>query len=423
MSELYHRYDRAAVSDRITQPPFDRLADRGRRRAKRTRTVRLAGAAVLAALVAAPLLTLQGGNEPGTSGALAPPSEHVWSRFEILVQFYDRRHGVAHYAGEACSEGWVSATQDGGKTWSDLRELPDVLDKHIYAENDDGLVCYRATVIQIGPNTLVTPIAGGDPSSGLPNRPHFISHDAGRTWQRYQPQTKSADSVPAGVSPMWPCDDKTCKEAGLGWYDPRTGDWLDLKNQPAGVDHDALEVGFDGSIWAYGLGSGGELPLSVSPDRGRTWLDRPQVKNIDGLTGSILRVYDRNTAYLHAGRDPFFMYRTTDGGETWHPMPAARHLEDVSYVWINRDGWLVVDGRTDDQYISKDGGESFARTELPVRGVSRINGGFEGSPTDRAAVDPVDLYLSEDGSTWQPVEVPYYPGPDDDPGFPPSPGR
>jgi hypothetical protein len=83
----------------------------------RNRTARLAGVAVLAALVAVPLLTLQGGG--GTPPARFPdvqfPPELANAiGLGMAVEFYDTRHGYATFSGETCNQAWVSATRDGG---------------------------------------------------------------------------------------------------------------------------------------------------------------------------------------------------------------------------------------------------------------------------------------------------------------------
>jgi hypothetical protein len=418
MADLYHRYDRAAVADRITQPPFAQLEDRGRRRAYRTRAVGMVGAAMCAALVGTPLVTLPGGNQRDPVGASSPPvSERAWKSHDIVVEFLDIQHGLASYRGDACGEGWLSVTQDGGRMWSELREHPRLPGPDSQADGADTAgapSCNWRVPRAIAPGTLVFPAAV--PPSELAAQRSLISRDAGRTWQEYQPRVRTADSVPDGIRPRWPCDDRRCKEAGLGWYDARTGDWMVLRNQPVGVDYDGLTVAFDGSIWVYGLPSGGGFSLAVSRDRGRSWLDRSPREHIAWLRTAGFHAHDGDTAYLYPMRntaeaDPFFLYRTTDGGENWHPVPAAQRFEDVVFLWTNRDGGLLVADLDRDGYLSTDGGKTFAHTELPVWGGFEIGGGLQGWPVDPSAADPVDLYLSPDGMTWQPVQVPYYPVP------------
>lgn len=431
MSELHHWYDRAAVSGQITQPPFAELAQRGRRRAHRVRAARAAMVAGFAALAVAPLLIAPEENPPGTPAA-APPSTRAWEWYEIHVSFLDPDHGAASYAGDACGEGWVAVTQDGGATWTELRELPMFRDQDRGTDAGDEPACIWPLVIPTAPNTLL--MVGPPPPSVLPDWPSFISHDAGQTWREYQPQVRTADSVPDGVVPFWPCDEQVCKEAGLGWYDPLTGDWMVLRNNPPPGADLGVTVGFDGSIWAYGSGNDGELPVAVSHDQGRTWLDRsPSDVDVEWLSDAVLTPYDGDTAYLHPADlseepeppVPFDLLRTTDGGESWHQVPGAQRFEDVVGVWTDRDGGLVVVDLdtylSGYQYRSQDGGETFSRTELPVSLPLSLPGVLWGQPSNRSAAASADFYISEDGITWHPVEVPHYPGRYGDPTAFPSP--
>lgn len=426
MPEFRDRYDTAAVSGRISQPPFAELADRGRRRGHRTRIVRVAGVTAVAALAAAPLLTAPGGSESLPPAESPPPSERTWGRGQISVDFFDTDFGVAHYVDRAdasCDEGWFSVTRDGGATWSELVEVPRVPDQISLLEIDGEQVCLKPSVLPIGPGTL---LAEG-PWDMLSEWPFFISHDAGRTWQQYQPQLRTAESVPDGVIPDGDCEDEACQRLRLSWWDPVTGDRMVLRNAPPAMA-DIVTVAPDGSIWLHGLVPGGDSQnLSVSRDRGRSWLDRTPGEDIDidlGFAGFMTP--DGTTAYLYPLQSPiepapFELYRTTDGGETWHEVPAVQRFGEVGSVWTTRDGGLVVED-DGDLYLSTDGGATFARTDLPARNTWALpGGGLLAWPRDRAAVDPVDLYLSEDGLTWQPVEVPHYPGPDEESSVPPSP--
>lgn len=201
----------------------------------------------------------------------------------------------------------------------------------------------------------------------------------------------------------------------MGWYDPQTGDWMVLKNQPPGVGYVGMAVGFDGSMWVYGSGAtgDGDFQLAVSRDRGRSWLDRTPAEDTGWLAHAGLTAFDGDTAYLCPMKattepDSFSLLRTTDGGETWRPAPAARGFTDIVFVWTDRRGGLGVADLTHHQHLSTDGGNTFVSVELPVWGPFGITGGMQGWPIDYAAADPVDVYLSEDGLTWQPVQIPYY---------------
>ncbi|GIF69379.1 hypothetical protein Ais01nite_74140 [Asanoa ishikariensis] len=416
MSEVHHRYDRTAVSGQITQPPFTELVDRSRRRAHHIRNTRLAIVAAFLVLTPGVLLALPGGNAPNSPVALPTTSPPAWNAFEITVEFFDIRYGVAQYPGQSCGGGWISVTQDGGKTWSKLRALPRIPDPSNQPEDgsDGDAGCVRTAVVLAAPDTLVIPVTY--PQSGPDGGSAFISHDSGQSWQMYQPRVRAAVSVPDGIVPQWRCDERPCKEEGLGWYDPGAGDWMVLRNQPPWVELVGVSVAFDGSMWVLGSGrdGSGEFQLAVSRDRGRSWVDRTPTVDIDWLAhAGLVTAYDGNTAYLFpmsdtAKSDPFSLYRTTDGGKTWHPQMAAQQFKDVVFVWANRQGGLSVADLKRNQYLTTDGGNSFAPTTMPVWGASPITGGLQGWPIDVAAADPVDLYLSEDGLSWQPVEIPYY---------------
>ncbi|GIF69373.1 hypothetical protein Ais01nite_74080 [Asanoa ishikariensis] len=414
MSDVNDYYDRTAVAARVTAPPFAELVDRSQHRARRARKARLAGVAVLSLLTAGPLLALPGGSAPNTPVAAPSPSVRAWSSFDIMIEFYDTHFGVAQYPGESCGEGWLSVTQDGGKTWSELRAHPKIPDLSARTATPGEPACMRPAAMLTAPDTLV--MAATMRQSQLAGGPAYISHDRGRNWREYQPQVRVADSVPAGVIPRWRCDEQRCKEEGLGWYDPVTGDWMVLKNQPPGANYISVTGAFDDSIWVDGSGpdGSGQFQLAVSHDRGRTWLDRTPKEDIDWLArAGSLTAFDGSTAYLYpmmdtTQPDPFSLYRTTDGGKTWLPAPAAQEFKDVVFVWTNRQGALNIADLTHHQHLSMDGGNTFADITSPVWGATHITGGLQGWPIDVAAADPVDMYLSDDGVTWQPVEIPYY---------------
>jgi hypothetical protein len=410
MSELHHRYDRAAVSDRIEQPPFAELVARGRSRARRVRTVRLAGVGVLAALAAAPLVALPDGNGPTVPAPSSPPPVEVVQPRASFAFFLDLDHGLVQYVDAECEASMIRITHDGGATWSEAREVPTDPDYRRPTPLPAEPGCFHPMVLQIAPDTLVAPL-----QRSFTDGPNLMSRDAGLTWREYEPQVRTAESVPDGVVPMWPCVRDACSQAGLGWFDPQTGDWLVLENQHPDVGH-GLTAGLDGSLWVYGPGpDGSDLRLAVSRDRGRSWLEQHSFPDIDRLDASILVPYDGATAYLATMAptvypDPFHLYRTTDGGETWQPVLAGQQFEDVVDMWVNAAGGLVVTrsvGDSYETYISTDGGDTFTSFDLPVVGVVAFHGGFSGFASDPAAA--ASGYLSEDGLIWRPVQIPRWP--------------
>jgi hypothetical protein len=425
MSELHDRYDRGAVGDRIIQPPFAELTGRARRRAHRNRTARLAGVAVLAALVAVPLLTMQGdrGEEP-----LAPEfpedfygdgrSESSWS---FSMEFYDPRHSYATYTGSSCETAWLSATRDGGASWSELREMPGTWRVPAPGGARSEWGCSHPWVIPISTETL-TVLVGTSTLAGYewvdPYTTAYISRDAGESWREYAPQVRTVDTVPGGTAPGRHCEDDLCEQMRLGWYDALTGDRMVLRNNPPDLVGRAGPVlADDGSIWVTGVDEDGYYRVWVSEDRGRSWQERSPDPVGDPTDpgdaaepkrGTEFATADGETAYLWAwgpGPDDA-LYRTTDGGDTWQPLPAGQPATEVADLRVASDGTLaVVDDSTGTQHLSEDGGESF-RADLAMWDVTPIVGGWYGWAADDSASDPIDGYVSEDGLTWLPIRAP-----------------
>lgn len=448
MPEFRDRYDTAAVSGRISQPPFAELARRGRRRANRTRTVRLAGVVAVAALAAAPLLTLAGGGESSTPAASAPPSDDEVAR---EITFLDLNYGIVNYFyPETCQE-WVAVTEDGGSTWSELREVPTFPGEE---EVEAELHCLTLNVIPVAPGTIVRFVDGYQLAywaAGIdPPTIGYISYDAGQTWQEYQPRVRTAEAVPDGVIPRpycqtdYPTDeefpeigpgedygdvaDAACDTLRVGWRDPQTGDQLVLRDNPRAAGE--VTVGYDGSIWAGGYDSyvegepAGDYRLSVSRDRGRTWQDATPAppEGIDEPASAdrrwLFAAANGDTAYLvsapWSGEGASRLYRTADGGETWQPLPAGQPFSNVMDLWVARDGALVVKDHAADPtpltevlYLSRDGGQTFDARDLPAMRPEQIAGGFYGYALDLSTKTAVRA-LSADGLTWRAFEVPQF---------------
>lgn len=427
MPEPRDWYDAPAVSRRIIQPSFAALAERGRRRAHRTRAVRMAGVAVAAALVTTPLLALPGEQGPGRPGSPPTGAEVTGTQpgrsFAHGVEFFDIDHGVAYYypvevpSGKPCGA-VVSVTGDRGQTWSRWRELPQFPNQRAV---EDRTACLPVRVVPVAPETLLIPIdaevasffadAGFDPPATS-----FVSHDAGRTWQAYEPRVTTADVVPEGVDPEVGCAAGTGCLDQLYWYDPQTGDRMVARNTPPALEgmlagHGEVAVAADASIWVTALAPDGDYHVSVSHDRGRTWTDRSpaHVADVDEFPFGRAVTYDGTTGYFYWGLsiaegpgNPVHLYRTTDGGETWHPLPAEVPFDgEPRGIWVAADGLVMVDA-AGNGYLSPDGAEAFQEVEqdLPWN-VHPIRGGFH--------TNSLDLYtdaVSEDGLTWRGLELP-----------------
>jgi hypothetical protein len=426
---------------------------RGRRRANRTRTLRLAGVAAIAALAAAPLLTLPDPTGPSTPAAPSSPASDGAMR---IPKFLSLDYGVVlYFHADTCRE-FVAVTEDGGSTWSELREVPMFPgEEAVEAE----LHCLVDNVIPIATDTIVRSAHGYElaywAAGEDPPTKSYISYDAGRTWQEYEPRVRTADAVPDGVIPSVYCeppeipsgeaypeyredqdysdvapDDLWCHPSQLGWLDPQTGDQMVLRDNPSAVGD--LVVGTDGSIWAGGYDAWTEEPpegdyhVSVSRDRGRTWQDVTPVQGEDidePLTERrfLLAAADSDTAYLLSNpwdggeaEQPTHIYRTTDGGETWQAMPAGQQFREVAAALVARDGTLVVNyfagdnaaGVPEGIALSRDGAESFQETELMPVG-EPIPGGFYGYMYD-TSTETAFRGLSEDGLTWRALDLPEF---------------
>lgn len=417
MPELRDRYDHGAVSNWIIQPPLADLQDRARRRTRRHRATGAGAVAVLAGLVAVPLLTLPGGgwNAPGD-----PTSVPAWERDALSMAFYDLRHGVATYLSSDGCGLHLSATRDGGVTWSEPRALPDeaVAEERSSDGSVSSVSCGWWPVVPIAAETLVMPLTTETPSvdewvEPLPSA--LISRDAGQTWQEYQLRLQTAEAVPDGVIPEPHCRENQCPETQLGWYDPQTGQPTVLRdNPPTATTGDAstvASVAADGTIWVAGKDAEDGYRVSVSRDRGHTW-ETGSLGRVDGAEPDddiVLAAADGETAYL-ASRpldEPgasSVLYRITDDGQTWHRL-GERPFDVVAALWMAPDGTLALLDNGWRTHLSTDQGETFQDAGPTVQEVEQITGGFFGWAADDS-VDPVDGYLSEDGLQWRPVRAP-----------------
>lgn len=411
MPDLRERFDYDAVLDNVTQPAYDDLRREAKRRRAR-RTASLGGLVVLVvvAAVSVSTLLLAPAPRPAPGGQPVPREEPLpEGRYEPFggFSFFDARHGYLLY--ESSGDGYrnneclnaMRVTDDGGESWSDLRAVP-----CLPMKGGGWIGGPRMT----GPESFVQVTGDGNV--------FYRTRDAGRTWQRYRPRTRTVESFPDGVVPQRVCvGGRECADDNrLGWYDPETGDRMRLANNP---DMGALRYGklaADGSVWISGHADDGRYAAAVTRDNGRSWttvrvdlkgkmLEGPNVATYDGKVGYLVvegkgtdsdgRTYRRS------------IMRTDDGGQSWSRVPTEDLSIDYFGVFdavVTPDGALLIPGKQaeDDSltwYVSHDGGVSFAPAKnLPVDNIGHAPGLYYGESSNGA------YYVSEDAAHWRKLD-------------------
>ncbi len=424
MSDLRPRFDAGQIATRTTQPDFAELEQRAARRARNRRRAISVGAAagvVLVVLAAPSAMRLLGAPRTNESGGLdgsrtdvvqgeastpqraAPPADTP--ELEPQVRFIDLRTGFlidrTVVGGQRCGL-HVRVTVDGGNSWSGPR-MPDAL--RCGAPNPP-VGGQRVRVVDSG-----TVVVLGD---GI----GYLSHDAGRRWSTYRPQTLTVDELPAGVPPQPACLRLAqCRtDNRLAAIDPATGNQLLLRAGPQlGALRETIEAD-DGSWWVPGQAADGRYGVAWSRDRGRSWTTKlfdfsgedsegPTIATLDGRSVHVTVVDVRNgSGAAQVVTHAFF--RSTDGGTSWDrvtpdPLPTERLGQFGAY--LARDGSLVLDGGDRGWFVSRDGGRRFA----PAPGVPmttivyRVRDGYACFDAGRRAA-----YVSDDGLSWRPVPLP-----------------
>ncbi len=423
MSELLTRFEPDPVAAQITQPDFAELEHKADRRVRTRRRALAAGAAATVAVVA---LAVPSGMRlftagPGESGAVdgsrvdivqggadapkraAPPADTP----ELVPQiwFIDLRTGflVERPASGAQQCGLaVRVTVDGGSTWSEPR-TPDALRCGAPGRAASG---QRVRVLDSSTVVIMADAVG------------YVSHDAGRQWTTYRPQTRTVDQLPAGVLPEPVC--LRLAQCGtdnrLEGIDPATGDRLRLRVGPQlGALREAVAAA-DGTLWVPGQAADGRYGVAWSRDRGRTWTTRlfdfsgadsegPTIATLDGRVVFVAVVDVRNGSdgaqlVTHA------FFRSTDGGTAWdrvtpETLPTERLGQFGAYV--ARDGSLLLDGGDRGWFLSRDGGQRFTpAASVPMTTtVYRVRDGYACFDAGTRAA-----YVSDDGLAWRRVSLP-----------------
>jgi photosystem II stability/assembly factor-like uncharacterized protein len=333
----------------------------------------------------------------------APPADTP----ELLpqVRFVDLRTGFlierATSAGQQCGPA-VRVTVNGGSTWSEPR-MPDAL-----RCGAPGRATVGQRVRVLDRNTVVI----------LADAVSYVSHDAGRQWTTYHPQTLTVDELPAGTLPEPVCLRlaQCGKDNRLAAIDPATGNRLRLRTGPRLGALRETVAATDGTLWVPGQGADGRYGIAWSGDRGRTWTTKlfdfsgeesegPTIAILDGRVVFVAVVDVRNgpdgtQVVSHA------FLRSADGGATWdrvipETLPTERLGQFGAYV--ARDGSLVLDGGDRGWFLSRDGGQRFtaARSVPTTTNVYRVPDGYACFDAGTRAA-----YVSDDGLSWRPVSLP-----------------
>jgi photosystem II stability/assembly factor-like uncharacterized protein len=283
------------------------------------------------------------------------------------IAFWDRNHGLAGfvvYGPTGRLEGYVSATSDGGRTWSTSWRGPAVTDIAVVRGTPDALarIWPRPTCVDCPPLLLRTKDRGRTweqagtartmPSfptrrrgfamrSGRANAGDLMrTTDGGRTWRR----------VPSPCRKGW---GGFATDASLSFASPNRG-WLLCLGRPRG--------------------DGQSMALYRTSSGGRTW---KRLVNDHFEPGPIRRGgfagrYPRGISFTGSGRGLLWArrgvsYGTTDGGRHWLPIPGTSATREGLSGWVvsDRVGYLLLqndDLRRDWELLrTDDGGKRWRR--------------------------------------------------------------
>ena len=260
------------------------------------------------------------------------------------IAFWDRDHGLAGfvvYGPTGRLEGYVSATSDGGKTWSIRWRGAAVTDIATVPGTPDAFarIWPRPTCVECPPLLLRTKDRGrawerAGTASSMPSFPTrrrgfamrsrqanagdlMKTTDGGRTWRRVGSPCKNG----------W---GGFASDASLSFVAPSRG-WLLCLGQPrAGRQSMAL----------YRTSSGGTTWKRLVNDH----FEPGRIKR-GGFAGR----YPRGISFARSGRGLLWAgrgatYRTSDGGRNWLPIPGTSALREGLSGWFvsDRVGYLLV---------------------------------------------------------------------------------
>lgn len=332
--------------------------------------------------------------------------------YDYEVDFGDADHGYA--LGSDCDSRngpcsfTLLASSDGGRSW------------HAGTLPKTGWNYKGASLDVLGPNQIVfTP----HPVNADALSSYYVSEDAGRTWRPFVLRVGGAAGViPSGTVLRYICvrppQVRGCA-SGLGVMTPDKNELTPVPTQPplarlwqAGTVQTA-----GGRYWATGkLATSSPWTVTVTSDAGVTWATT-QLEDVPGTpssaTGDAWSVVEQGgvmyaTVRGAIGDGPgglLAVFRSTDHGGSWTRTWYATEEKGLPGVTgspiATTDGRLIVYAPAQGALESTDGGRTFTRSSLKLRGQVRwTRGGYVVSGPEHS------WDISRDGVDWRTFTLP-----------------
>lgn len=375
------------------KPHFADVVRRATRRRQRNRASAAAGVTALVLAASAAAIGVGGARRPDTAVVPSAPAHHVVPGGMVVGDVHRLYLEYSDCRGTDCTV-MLATSVDGGTQWT-RRPVP--------VPHNARLTLFYA----LAPRTLITMVTLPGPGQV---QYWLASTDAGVTWHR---QTQSTVDI---VPPGW----RALGSLGFMAADPATGR---VANIPLswGRPLDAFGVTRDlppaAGLWITGNLSCRSGPtctgstVMVSRDGGRNWHRHTFAENLDaGQTspgGPAVATLDGRTVYaVGAAAGEIVVYRTDDGGLTWHRTGAQLSVGIKRvFAGLDRYGRLLIQVGTSHQhpvtYLSADGGQSLRQASIgPGALASPVPGGYA------YVTYPLQAWLSTDGISWSEVKPP-----------------
>jgi hypothetical protein len=374
-------------------------------RARRRRSVAVAGLATVAVGVAAAGVLL-GLNGPSGQSVGAEPDIPQYTGELVNMIFTDTSHGFAlqQYcslrvpAGELPSgaptpdvhrqcQSQLLETTDGGRNWEErtMPAEPATKDAGVDIVEGHSLMLWMAQ-----PGTLAL---------GSWDRRYWTTTDGGRTWRE---SGTPRDTGPAGSMAYFGTADQL---AFLATYPPDRG--------PSGhplTKNFQLSTASDGSVW---IACVSEPCVRVTHDQGKTW----ETRLVGGAAGGVDWVAsgDGTTVYAGLREDglPARLVRSTNSGQSWTTLPAVTLRANSTIALPNGDLIMAEASLEGGLYRLKagataveklPGGPAHAAVLYRTGGV--LVAATVWAESDEPALNSVVSISTDGGSTWRSVPAP-----------------